>query len=365
MQRRHFLSLAALPLAAQDNESGFSPVSGWTVVDGPESGFTIGDGEIAVSQFCSFPSWLRSQRQYENFDLRGEFFIKGWTDSGVYLHAPEHGRPTWAGVQIKVFHQKEDKPASNSMGAILPIVAPKIVNVHEGWNSFRAVFDWPRLQVWTNGAEIQNIDCESNTELRFRLRQGYLGIAAASAACRFRNLRIKELPGKEQWQTLYETPADLAKWTISEGKPDFAAYGPVLRGDGAGHLRTLEKFRDFELHCYIRAAAQHNGGVLFRSSGRGATSTRDYEIQLHSVEEAHFPTGSLYHLKRAVYPRIQDEQWFLFQLRAQGAKCTVRINGDTIMEYDQLDNLDEGYIELQTHRRGYWTEFKHVRVKKI
>jgi hypothetical protein len=47
------------------------------------------------------------------------------------------------------------------------------------------------------------------------------------------------------------------------------------------------------------------------------------------------------------------------------AYCMVRINGDTVLEYDKLDNLEEGLIELQAHAPGRWTEFKHIRIKRI
>jgi hypothetical protein len=166
--------------------------------------------------------------------------------------------------------------------------------------------------------------------------------------------------------TLYEKPEDLAaNWVVSEGKPGFVAMGVVLRGDGAGHLATREKFRDFELQMYVRGAAQHNGGVLFRSAGRGLGTNRHYEIQLHPVEEAHFPTGSLYHHQRARYPRIEDEKWFLMQLIVTGRRCLVRIDGEDVLEHEGLENLEEGYLELQAHRPGYWLEFKHIKVKRL
>lgn len=368
--RRDFIALtAASPLIASQSpgDSGFTPLNdGWQIIDGPESSFVIKDGEIAVSPFTAFPTWLRSSKEYENFDLRGEFFIKGWTDSGIYIHAPLHGRPTWCGMQMKVFHQKDEKPTAWSCGAILPVVAPSRVPVRQEWNDFRILCDWPHLQVWINGDLVHDIDMSAHPDLRHRLRAGYLGIAAASAPCRFRNLRIKELPSKLQWTTLYGKPADLdANWAVSEGKPDFTPFGPILRSDALGHLATKAKYRDFEFECYFRGCAQHNGGVIFRSEGRGTKNAKSYEIQLHPVEEAHFPTGSLYHLKRAVYPRIEDEKWFLFQLRVEGKNCMVRINGDTVLEYSDLDNLNEGFIELQAHRRGYWTEFQRIRVRKL
>jgi len=104
--------------------------------------------------------------------------------------------------------------------------------------------------------------------------------------------------------------------------------------------------------------------VIFRNQGKG-TQGEHCEIQLHDVEGAHFPTGSLYHIKRSIYPKIEPEVWFPFQLVAQGRNCLVRINGDTVLEYDQLENLAEGPIELQAHAPGKWTEFRDILIKRL
>jgi hypothetical protein len=375
MHRRNFLAAAAAaPLAfAQDtDETGFTSLfngrtlDGWTVKDGPEAAFYVDDGAIVVHESAGYPAWLSSAREYENFDFRGEFFVKGWTDSGIYLHAPEHGRNMWCGMKLHIFHQVDEKPAPESMGSIFPLVAPLKVNVKiKGeWNTFRIVMDWPRLRIWTNGEPIHDLDVESVPELRHRLRAGYLGLESLSYPIRFRNLRVRELPSKVQWTPLYTAPADFAKWHVSDGKPKFEALGAVLHSDGLGHLATNEKYRDFELQAYVRHAWHHNGGVLFRSAGQGNRG-RHYEIQLHDVEGAHYPTGSLYSIKRGIYPRIQAGEWWLLQMRVKDATCLVRINGETIVEYDRLDNLDEGPIELQAHDAGKWTEYKKLLVRRI
>jgi hypothetical protein len=293
--------------------------------------------------------------------------MKGWTNSGIYLHAPEHGRNTWIGMKVNLFHQTEEKPSPESNGAILPIVAPLKVNVRPGeWNNFRIFMDWPALRVWMNGDLVQDLNVESVRELKHRLRRGYLGLESLSYPIRFRNLRISELPDRQKWQILYEKPADFAHWHVSEGaeKASFEPLGPVLRADGLGHLATNAKFRDFEFQAYIRHAKWHNGGVLFRTGGQGNRGRR-YEIQLHDVEGAHFPTGSLYFHKRAIYPRIEPEKWWLFQLVVERRDCLVRINGEDVLEYSGLDSLEEGHIELQAHQAGRWTEFKHVRVRPL
>jgi hypothetical protein len=175
---------------------------------------------------------------------------------------------------------------------------------------------------------------------------------------------VRELSSKIAWTPLYETPADLAKWHVSDGKPTFQALGNILHGDGNGHFATNEKYRDFELQMYVRHTLHHNGGVMFRTAGTGSRG-RHYEIQLHDVEGAHYPTGSLYSIRRGSYPRIAAGEWWPFQLRVKDATCLVRINGDTVLEYDKLDNLDEGPIELQAHDPGRWTEYKHIMVRRI
>ncbi len=374
MLRRGFLTaIAAAPaLGAAQSPDTYTPLfdgktlAGWSVRHGPQSAFYAEDGAIVVHESSGFPTWLRSAAEYENFDFRGEFFIQGWIDSGIYVHAPEHGRSTWEGMQMKVFHQQDEKPMPNSMGSIFPIVAPLKVNVKSKgeWNDFRILMDWPTLRIWTNGEIVQDLNIESLPELKYRLRRGYLGLASLSYPIRFRGLRIRELPAKEHWQTLYESPEDFNKWFISEGKPNFKPLDEVLWGNGQGHIATKEKFRDFELRMYVRASKNHNSGVLFRTSGQGLAG-RHYEIQLHDVEDAHFPTGSLYYFKRSIYPKIAPEEWFPFYLLVQDNRCLVRINGDTVCEYDRLENLEEGNIELQAHRPGYWTEFKQIRVKRL
>jgi len=377
MNRRTFLATAGsattlFALPQEEAASGFAPIfdgkslNGWTVRDGPESAFYVKDEAIVVHESSGYPTWLRSNRLYENFDFRGEFFVKGWTNSGIYLHAPEHGRSMWCGVKVNIFHEADAKPAVESMGSIFPVVAPLKVNVKNKaeWNAFRVVFDWPRLQVWTNDELVQDLDVESVAELRHRLRSGYLGLESLSYPIRFRNLRVRELSSKVAWMPLYKAPGDLTKWRISEGKPVFEALGGVLHGDGVGHFATLEKYRDFELQMYVRHAWHHNGGVLFRTAGEGSRG-RHYEIQLHDVEGAHYPTGSLYSVKRGLYPRIEAGQWWLLQMRVKDATCLVRINGETVTEYDRLDNLEEGPIELQAHDAGRWTEYKEILVRRI
>ncbi len=367
MKRRSFLGYLPVFPAALSAQFDGKTLKGWSVQSGPESAFYLADGMIAASETSGFPAWLRYDRRLENFELEFEFFLKGWMDGGVYFSAPEHGHKSRCGFKISIFHQKDDQPKTNSSGAIFPLVAPLRTPLKGSgeWNAMKIRFDWPRLQVWTNGEVIHDLNVESNPDLRHKLRSGYLGFEALSYPLRFRSIKISELPSRQNWEMLYGQPSDLAKWHVTEPNKTFPArfeaLGAVLRGDGLGNLTTYEKYKNFELQMYVRGSRHHNGGIQFRSQGG-----RDhYEIQLHDVEEAHYPTGSLYFFKRAKYPHIEPEKWALYQLIVQDANCVVRIDGETVLEYDKLEKQNEGFLELQAHQNGRWIEYKEIKVRRL
>ena len=219
-----------------------------------------------VHESAGFPTWLRSARQYENFDFRGEFFLQGWMNSGIYLHAPEHGRNIWCGMKINIFQQVDATPAPESMGSIFPLVPPLKVNVkNKGeWNTFRILMDWPRLQRVDQRRDDPGSGRRDGARSAAPAAQRLLGLESLTYPIRFRGLRVRELPSKVTWTPLYETAADFAKWHIMSGKPIFQALGGVLHGDGDGIFATNETYRDFELQMYVRHVRHHNGGVIVR-----------------------------------------------------------------------------------------------------
>jgi hypothetical protein len=52
-------------------------------------------------------------------------------------------------------------------------------------------------------------------------------------------------------------------------------------------------------------------------------------------------------------------------MRVKDATCMVRINGETVLEHDRLENLQEGPIELQAHDNGRYTEYKQILIRRI
>lgn len=68
-----FGSATSAPAQSQEQEEVFQSLfdgrtlRGWHVREGPESAFYVKDGAIVVHEGSNFPTWLCSDREYENF----------------------------------------------------------------------------------------------------------------------------------------------------------------------------------------------------------------------------------------------------------------------------------------------------------
>ena len=276
LDRRQLIFLPFAGIALPGQESGFEPLfdgqslAGWRIENGPESAFYVKEGAIVVHPGSNFPTWLRSAREYENFEFRGEVFIEGWANSGILLHAPKHGRPAGCGMKINIFQKTDAVPLAESMGAIFPLVAPSKVNVRNKseWNQFHVRVNWPEFKLWINGELVQDLKLDAHPELRHRLRRGFLGIESLSYPVRFRGLAVKTLPSTDTQTSLYSAPDDLELWRTGEPdwieKSKWETLGSTLRGEGLGYLATKEHFADYDLELYVRPSRHSNGGVYFR-----------------------------------------------------------------------------------------------------
>lgn len=368
-----------LPLfgAASETEDGFvslfdgKSLEGWTIIDGSDDAFAVEDGVIHCPGKDHFPCWLRSEKHYENFDLRYEYRNDGWCNSGILFSAPEHGRNSRVGFEVQIDHFTSNQLPVATSGAIFEVVPPlKNAEREEGeWNQGRILLDWPILKVWVNGELVQDLNVEENDELKYRFRQGYIGLQDCGYPVWFRNIRVKELPAKEKWISLYDGESfdgwyrevepdreHIAEWSINDGA--------IRAANGTSYLVTEGEWEDFEFHCYVRAKKNANGGMFIRWNTL-VGKDRGREVQIEAYEDSNNPTGSLYHVVRAEMPRIQEEEWFPMQIRVKGKHVVIRVNGETGVDYDNLDVVRKGHISLQMHSDNSWIEWKGLRIKDL
>lgn len=160
-------------------------------------------------------------------------------------------------------------------------------------------------------------------------------------------------------------------WTAKEG---------ILRcdGKGFGFLRYDKPLTDFVVRLEFKMGKDCNSGVGIRSLAfTGARNSRPsmsgYEIQiLDDVGAAPSTkgTGSLY---RYVAPKSNPVKagpaWNEFEVRCEGPRIRVTLNGQVIQDVDQStiaaikDKPLKGYFSVQNH--GKQIEFRNIRLKDL
>ncbi len=362
---RLVLLVCVLSLPSAWAEDGFislfdgKDLSGWVPVGTPDA-FKVEHGAILSTGASPYPSWLRTERPYENFVLRLEYQTLGWYEGGILIHAPVHGPASKLGFQIHLRHDRLDYGA-RSPGAIYDVAAPRsLANFGSGkWNRCEIVCDWPHLQVTLNGVKIQDLDMATNPLLGHRLRNGCIGLENIGCRAYFRNIEIKPLPGGEQWTPLFSNGLDSLRFL---GDSHWKVENDTLIGDGqTGYALTKAAFKGpYELQVWVKTCLNGNGGVTFNGRGQNVGT----EVQCFNCPDSTNPTGSLYDIAPADRLASQDGHWFLLQIFVDGPHAIVMVNGEKVSETDQLKPPYGGAIGFQQHTPGGHIEYRGARIRR-
>src|SRR5436309_244928 len=216
------LTLAAQAPAAEPDKDGFVPLfngkdlDGWVNVNcHPSTFFVKGDEVITTGKPTGY---LRTAKQYENFVLEVDWMHVNKTEvgnSGFFVWAdplPAVGTGYTRGIEVQVLVNLEykDKKTSavtaSSHGDLFSIwgASCKPDRPHpqgserclpsenrckgaNEWNHYRVVANDGTINLSVNGKEVSGVS-------KCNPRKGYLGLESEGSECRFKNLKIKELP---------------------------------------------------------------------------------------------------------------------------------------------------------------------------
>lgn len=366
------LSCLTLTVQAQEVEEGFTSLfngqnlDGWVIEGGDAKTFYVQKGTLYSPGINSYPAWLRSEKTYENFDLRFDFRMEGWCNSGVFYHAPLHGRNSRVGFEYQIDHKDQEPLSIKTCGAVFAAVPPtkNPINKSGEWNTGRILMDWPNLKHWINDELVVDINVEEHEELKYRLRQGYLGLQDMGYRVWFRNLRIHELPSKIEWTSLFNG-VNLDGWYIEGKGAKWEVKDEAIHTfGGTSYLVTENEYEDFALFTYIRTSRNANGGIFLRWKQLQG-GDRGNEIQIENTPDSNYPTGSLYNYVRAEQAHYRDEEWLPMQIFLKGSHLVVRVNGETVVDTNDYPTVREGHISLQMHMDNAWIDFKDIKIRKI
>jgi hypothetical protein len=168
------------------------------------------------------------------------------------------------------------------------------------------------------------------------------------------------------WQTSTD---NTNTWKIDAGA--FLASGPVAHLFYTGDPKP---FKNFELMVDVMTVTNSNGGIYFHTAYQERGFPRaGIECQVNVSHSDWIKTGSLYGLVNIGLTPASDNQWWTQHIIVRGRKVAVKIDGKTVIEYNEppIDpagrgkKLGEGTFALQAHDPKSIIRYKNIRVKRL
>lgn len=146
-----------------------------------------------------------------------------------------------------------------------------------------------------------------------------------------------------------------ANWEVKDG------IISVSEGE-KGLLYTTTQFADYELKLQFRAGKETNSGIFLRTIPNVTNPAEEcYELNIAPPSNP-FPTGSF--VGREAYQKAEpSDDWQTYQVRAQGNRFQVSLNGKQILDYQDQNPLPTGHIGLQLNSGK--VEFRDIKLKPL
>ena len=298
------LAVGSAALAAEPDQDGFVPMfngkdlSEWVNVNTHPGTFFVKDGMIITTGKPT--GYLRTDKQYENFIAEFDWMHipakpGAVGNSGFFVWAdpiPAVGTGYTRGIEVQVlvnltYTNKKGEITATSQGDLFSIWGATCVpdrphpdgsarclpkeNHCKGekeWNHYRVEGKDGRLTLAVNGHEVSGVS-------KCSPRKGYLALESEGSECRFKNLKIKELPSTNPkpaevadvdkgFKSLFNG-LDLAGWKTEAGA--WKAGGGHLTATGKADLVTEKKYGPCELIFDYKLPAKGAKGEVRASVG--------------------------------------------------------------------------------------------------
>jgi hypothetical protein len=155
--------------------------------------------------------------------------------------------------------------------------------------------------------------------------------------------------GDGGWTTLVDGEAGLDNFT-RDGDANWRAEGGAIIADkgAGGFLVSKQSFGDYQLRVEFFPDDNANSGIYMRCSVREKLTDRlCHEANIFDQRpDQTFATGGIVHLGKVLQPVKAGGRWNVFEIRAQGQKMTVVLNGIKTAEIDNAQFLS-GPVALQ------------------
>ena len=346
----------------------------------------VEDGLLATSGTGSDSNgYIITKKQYDNFEVKFEWKIAPEGNSGVMYHVIESenfSTPYLTGPEYQLVDDvgfpeelEEWQKTGADYAMYVPDVEKKKLNPAGEWNSSSIVFDNGLVEHWLNGEKI--LEFEAWTDEWFELKNsgkwenapeyglssvGHISLQDHGSRVWFRNMKIKELPKKENEPVELFNGEDLSGWIEYGNELWYVEDGLLVCESGPeeqyGYLATEMYYKDFDLSVDFKQISDGNSGIFFRSFFEG---TRVAGWQVEVAPKGHDSGGIYESYGREWLNQIPDEkedilkegEWNTMRVKVVGSEVTTWLNGQEMTHLDDpLIGKANGRIALQIHDGG-------------
>jgi hypothetical protein len=187
-----------------------------------------------------------------------------------------------------------------------------------------------------------------------------------------------QAPAYAEWIELING-TDLTGWRIGENADSFSIQTGLMVVDGPrAHAFYVgpdggASFKDFVFETEVWTTYGANSGIYFHTHYQSEDwPSTGYEAQINQTHDDPKKTGSLYAVQDNYTAVAQDYEWFNYQITVSGKRIVLKINGQTITDYTEPDDLNrpwrqlgEGTFAIQAHDPGRPVYFRNMRVQSI
>lgn len=361
---------------------------GGTALTGP---WEVEDGCIRAEGGGSDANgYIVTAREFANFDLKWEWKISRGGNSGVLYHvveAPQYNVPYVTGPEYQLIDDDNWEEVNGyplepwqrcavDYAMYIPDFETRLLNPAGEWNQSEIIFDNGHVTYLLNGQVTVEFDAWTpdwfarknsgkweNAPEYGLARSGHICLQDHGYPAWFRNIKIKELPGKPVEKDLFNGN-DLTGWTLY-GKDKWYVENGELICESAedpsqyGYLATDEYYDNFDLTVEFKQEANGNSGVFFRSTVTPPDHVNGWQVEV--APKGHDTAGIYESYGRGWLVQIPDEkenilregEWNTLNILAEGSRIQTWLNGEPMVDItDAKVGAGKGRIALQIHDGG-------------
>jgi len=383
---RSLWAMSKKELAAHQETTRADIRQHWSV----DSGELVNDGKGL---------YLTTNKDYADFELMVEYKTVPKADSGIYLRGVPQVQ-IWDSTEEEKFGLGADKGSgglwNNTAGAPGKDPLHKMDKPFGQWNAFRIVMIGARVSVWLNGTKVVDHAQMENYYDRANpiFRKGPIQLQTHGGEIRWRNVFIREIESGEVNRILQAREdagfvslfngLDLDGW--QGALADYTVeHGAIMCKPGrGGQLFAADEYSDFALRFEFKLPPGGNNGVAVRAPLKGDPAWEAFEIQILDDTADKYSGLKDYQFHGSVYGTVPAKrgclrptgEWNYQEIRFQGSRVTVELNGYTIVDKD-LGEVDQskldprpkgfdrtsGYVGFAGHSDP--VQMRNVRIKKL